>query len=253
MIDGALAAPAPILAGVVAAWLAAAFVKGATGLGFSTTCLPLMVLSVPLEQAIALVLIPSLASNLLVLAGTGDPRPVLGRFWPLYLAQAPGILLGLWLLTLIEGEPAAAVLGVVLVVYALVALGRPPRGLAAAAAGRLRVPVGFATGTVNGLTGSQVMPVLAYMLALQIPPRQFVQAINLSFTWSSLLMMAGLARLEILTPLTAVASLAGVVPVALGVRLGARASVRLSAAGFRRLVLVTLIGLGALLVVRAAL
>lgn len=243
----------PIVAGVVAAWLTAAFVKGATGLGFSTTCLPLMVLSVGLEQALALVLIPSLASNAIVLVGTGSPRATLRRFWPLYLAQAPGILLGLWLLTVISGARAAAVLGVVLVVYALIALGRPPRAPARRLADRLRVPTGLATGTVNGLTGSQVMPVLPYLLALQLSPSGFVQAINLSFTWSSLLMLAGLARLEILTPTTALISLAGLLPVALGVRFGALLRGRLTATGFRRLVLLTLAALGLLLIGRAVL
>ncbi|MEM1315153.1 MAG: sulfite exporter TauE/SafE family protein, partial [Pseudomonadota bacterium] len=51
------------------ALLFAGFVKGATGLGYSTTSLPLLALVIGLKPALPLVLAPSLASNLVVLAG----------------------------------------------------------------------------------------------------------------------------------------------------------------------------------------
>lgn len=43
---------------------------------------------------------------------------------------------------------------------------------------RLRVPTGFLTGFINGLTGSQVMPVLPYLFSLNLDIKTFVQAIN---------------------------------------------------------------------------
>ena len=103
---------------------------------------------------------------------------------------------------------------------------------------------------INGVTGSQVMPVLPYLLALRLPTDLFVQSINVSFTLSSLVMLAGLGRLGLLDADIAITSAAGVVPVALGIWLGGRIRRRLSESSFRRAVLISLLLLGVSLVVR---
>jgi uncharacterized membrane protein YfcA len=171
------------------------------------------------------------------------------RFWPLYLASLPGLLAGFALLVAVDAAISRAVLGCVLFVYALWSLLAPPLICPARLAAWLTVPVGFATGLINGLTGSQVMPVLAYMMALGIDKALLVPAINLSFTLSSLVMLAllggaGLASVDLLgvalltTPL-----------VALGIHLGGRLRRRLPEASYRRAVLLVLLvtGLGLLM------
>ena len=235
------------------AFLAAAVVKGVTGLGFSTVCLALMVTVLGLPQSLPLVIVPSLASNAVVMVDAGGFRPTLARFWPLYLALPPGLATGLWLLAG-DGAPlGTAVLGLVLAVYALFGLGRPDLALPAAWERRLAVPVGLLTGAVNGLTGSQIMPILPYLFALRLTPAGFVQAINIAFTLSSLVMAAGLAWLGLMTGAALAVSLLGIVPVIVGVRVGTRLHRRLSPDAFRRAVLLLLLALGAHLVVRAAL
>jgi hypothetical protein len=48
--------------------------------------------------------------------------------------------------------------------------------------------------SINGLTGSQLMPVLPYLMALHLDRERFVQAINCSFTASSIVMAIGLVE-----------------------------------------------------------
>ncbi|MCY3754925.1 MAG: TSUP family transporter, partial [Alphaproteobacteria bacterium] len=115
MID---AAAPEMLALVAVAFLIAAFVKGATGLGFSTCALPLLALSIGIREALPLVLAPSIASNLLVMRGAGHFRETVRRFWPLCLAVLPGIALGVMLLVWVDPLAAGAVLGAVLAGYA---------------------------------------------------------------------------------------------------------------------------------------
>ncbi|MCY4480447.1 MAG: sulfite exporter TauE/SafE family protein [Rhodospirillales bacterium] len=196
MID---AAAPEALAAVAAAFLLAAFVKGATGLGFSTCALPLLALSIGIREALPLVLAPSIASNLLVMRGAGHFRETVRRFWPLCLAVLPGIALGVALLVWVDPLIAGAALGLVLVGYAAFALARPPLTLPPRLERPLQWPVGLINGTVNGLTGSQVMPLLPYLLALQLDPNRFVQAINCVFTFSSLAMAVGLSEAGLLT------------------------------------------------------
>jgi len=244
MID---AAAPETLAAVAAAFLLAAFVKGATGLGFSTCALPLLALSIGIREALPLVLAPSIASNLLVMRGAGHFRETVRRFWPLCLAVLPGIALGVALLVWVDPLIAGAALGLVLVGYAAFALARPPLMLSSGLERPLQWPVGLVNGVVNGLTGSQVMPLLPYLLALQLDPNRFVQAINCVFTFSSLAMAVGLSEAGLLTGPAAAVSVLGLLPVWIGVKLGEALRRRLPAESFRKAVLLLLILLGVVL------
>jgi uncharacterized protein len=233
------------------ALLAAGIVKGVTGIGYSTTALPLLALTVGLKAGMPLVLLPSISSNLLVMRDAGGFRDAIGRYWPMYRAVLPGLGLGLAALPRTDEVVTAATLGLVLATYAgLTLVGRVrslPRTLERAA----RLPVGFATGFINGLTGSQVMPLVPYLLSLDLPPSLFVQACNISFTMSSLVMLGGLAWVGLLGWPELALSLAGIVPALLGVAIGNAIRRPLDTPTLRQLVLVVLLVTGVALVLRA--
>lgn len=84
---------------IIGACFAAAFIKGLTGLGFSTTCLALLTLSIGLKPALPLVLIPSLYSNLIVMRQAGHFKETITQFWPLLIMTVPGIFIGLFILS----------------------------------------------------------------------------------------------------------------------------------------------------------
>jgi hypothetical protein len=111
--------------------------------------------------------------------------------------------------------------------------------------------VGVVTGAVNGLTGSQIMPILPYLMALPISKDELVQAINTSFTLSSIIMLVGLNRLGLVSLELLGLSLAGLIPVFLGIYIGGKVRRRLPETTFRKIVfaLIGLLGIG--LVVRA--
>jgi len=56
-----------ILIIVYTTFFAAAFIKGLTGLGFVSLCLPVIAIFIKLEQAIPLVVLPSLISNVMII------------------------------------------------------------------------------------------------------------------------------------------------------------------------------------------
>ena len=76
-----------------------------------------------------LVIIPSLISNALVMVQAGHFRETARRFWPMFVATVPGVLLGLAVLDLIDSLVAGAILGVVLIGYGTFTLFRPSRPL----------------------------------------------------------------------------------------------------------------------------
>ena len=229
---------------IAAAFLAAAFLKGITGLGFSTICLALLASAVDLRLAIPMVLIPSLGSNVLVMRQAGHFKQTLVEFRWMYLAALPGLLLGLTVLGSAKSSSSAAILGVVLITYALFALFNPAFALSPQSVSRLKVPVGITTGLINGTTGSQVMPVLPFLLSAGLSPERLVQAVNISFTASSLVMMAGLAYLDFLTLELLAFSALGLLPVYVGITAGGALRRRLPEKAFRVGVLLMLIALG---------
>jgi len=240
-----------VIASVFATFVFAALLKGMAGLGFSTTCLGIMATYLDLKLAIPLVIIPSLTSNILVMIEAGRFRAVARRFRIMYAAALPGLFFGLWVLGSGDASVPRAVLGVSMFLYGIWGLwggSLSVRQTPANAAG-----IGIVTGLVNGLTGSQIMPIMPYLMSLDITKDELVQAINTSFTIGSLVMLAGMGKMGLVTPQGMVISAAGIIPVWGGIRIGGRIRRRLPEATFRKIVfaLIGLLGLG--LITRAVL
>jgi uncharacterized membrane protein YfcA len=240
------------LATIAAAYFIAALVKGVTGMGYSSTCLPILTLVFGLKEALPMVLIPSVASNLVVMVSTGGFYASVQRFWPMLLSAAASVGVGLWALTRMGSEHAAAALGVVLLIYVGFALTNARFRLTEARARKFEPAIGAATGFVNGLTGSQVMPLIPYLLSLDLARERFLQASNQSFTLSSAAMFVGLGLAGLMTLQVVAVSACGLVLVALGVRIGQRISRHLAPQAFRTAVLIVLAVLGLGLILRAA-
>jgi uncharacterized membrane protein YfcA len=230
-------------------YLLAGFVKGLSGLGFSAVAIGIMATFLDMTTAIPLVVIPSMATCVQVMREAGHFRETVHRFSALYLFTLPGLLLGMWLLVNSDPYLAKLVLGLVLGVYGVWGLFNPSFRLSAGMARQLRLPTGLMTGTIHGLTGVAVMPVTPYLLSLGLVPNVFIQAVNISFLLSSLVLVIGLQRFGYLGWDVVMVSVAGLLPVMLAVRLGVAARRRLSAAQFRTAILIVLIGLGSNLIV----
>ena len=235
---------------IFAVYLCAATGKGVTGLGFSTLCLAPLTLTVGLKAALPLLIIPSVCTNVMVMLGAGQFTPTVRRFWPMLVATLPGLLVGLWLLGSVDGAIAGAVLGAVLLVFVAFTWARPEMRLPAQLERPLQPISGALTGLVNGITGSQVMPSMPFLMSLHLERNMFVQAINCSFTLSSMIMVAGLAKLGLMSWEAVGISVAGTGFALLGIRLGERIRDRLSAAQFRTGILVMLVVMGVTLIAR---
>ena len=235
---------------VSSGFLVAGLVKGATGLGYSTSALPVITLGAGLHTAMPLVLFPSIASNVTVMVGAGHFRTTLRRFLLLYLALLPGLGLGLALVPTTDQDVAASVLGLVIIVYCAFAFWQPPLRLTERQERAMQSPVGLLSGLISGFTGSQIIPLVPFMLSLRLEAERFAQAVNIGFTLFSLVMVFGLGRVGLLNRSTFLISVAGIIPAILGSWLGGILRRRLPEARFRLLVLSVLMVLGAILVSR---
>ncbi len=239
---------------VVAGLFLAGVVKGASGIGYSTFALPVLVFVLDLASAMAVITLPVPASNLAVIRALKGAGDAIRRFWPMYLGLLPGTALGAFFFSIIDREFALRVLGGVTLAYVLLAIAKPAWRLGRAASRHLRFPVGLATGAITGMTGSQVVPLVPFVSSLAVAPRAQVQAINVAVTLGSLLLFVALCAGGVMTTGHVLISGLGVLPAIAGVALGARIAARLSQQAFRAVMLSVLTVIaGSLIVGRDAL
>lgn len=81
---------------ILSAYVFAAVIKGLTGIGFSTSCLPILALRIDLTAAIPLVIVPSMAGNVVVI---GKLQQKLSATWHRRLVLVFLLIMGLILLT----------------------------------------------------------------------------------------------------------------------------------------------------------
>ncbi|HVY54761.1 MAG TPA: TSUP family transporter, partial [Thermodesulfobacteriota bacterium] len=108
----------------------------------------------------------------------------------------------------------------------------------------LNVPVGLVNGFLNGLTGTQVIPMLPYLISLELHRDLLIGAINIGFTASTLVLIALLGKFDFLSLHIIGISVAGIIPVSLGIYLGGKLRYRISESRFRIAVLVILLIIG---------
>jgi len=240
-----------ILIIVYSTFFAGAFIKGLTGLGFVSLCLPVIALFIKLEEAIPLVVLPSLLSNVIMIYQTGRLKQSLRRFWLLYISALPGIYAGVLILNMVGNYTAKIVLGILSIAYSLLLLLKIEISIPEKNERILSVPVGLTNGFLNGLTGTQIIPMLPYLLSLKLDRNGMINAINLGFTLSIIVLLIIFGKFDLISLETLKYSIVGAIPVAAGIYLGGKLRHKISEERFKLAVLIILIIIGANLILNA--
>ncbi len=237
---------------IAAVFLLAGAVKGVVGLGLPTVSLGLLTAAFDLTTAMALMVAPSFATNLMQAVVGGNGRALIRRLWPFLAAAALTVWIGAAALVKVDLALLSGLLGLLLAAYAA-------QGLAGAG---IRVPArwqplagpafGTANGVLTGMTGSFVVPGVLYLQAIGLGRDALVQAMGMLFTVSTLALAVSLERHGLLDGPLGLASAAALVPAFLGMGLGLVLRRRLSEARFRRVFFLAVLALGLYIVANAA-
>jgi len=238
--------PFPVwtLIAVVAAFALAGGVKGVIGMGLPTVAIGLLSAMMPPAQAAAILVLPSLVTNVWQMLAGPHFVALLRRLWPMMLGIVGGAWAGAGIITGANGGLALTALGVVLVVYAVIGLSAARLVVKPAWEKYLGLPVGVATGIVTGATGVFVLPAVPYLQALNLERDALIQALGLSFTVSTAAMGVALAGAGVLAGELAGVSVLALVAALLGMWGGAKLRARISAETFRRFFFIGLVLLG---------
>ena len=236
---------------IVGTFLIAGTIKGVIGLGLPTVSLALLTVTVGLPNAMALLLVPSLITNLWQAIVGGSGRAILRRLWPFLLMATVTVWFGSTALTRVSLSLLSALLGALLVVYSTVNLA----GLRFTITTRQELWVGPLAGLVNGIltgmTGSFVVPGVLFLQAIGLSRDMLIQAMGMLFTASTLALAVALQGNDLLTLELGTLSAAALLPAIIGMLLGQRIRQRLSEQLFRRVFFISLLMLGAYIIASA--
>ena len=221
------------LLAVGASFLVAGFVKGVVGLGLPTVAMGTLSLVMPPVQAAALLIVPSLVTNVWQLAAGPGLRALLRRLWPLLAAVMAGTLAGGALLPADSGAWAVVALGVALMLYALAGLFSLQLRVPARHEAWLGPLAGAATGLVTAATGVFVIPAVPYL-----------QGLGLAFTASTAALAASLALRGDFSLGAAGASAYALLPALAGMLAGQWLRGRIAQQVFKRCFFIGLFALG---------
>src|SRR5450755_575684 len=233
-------------------FLLAGLIKGVIGLGLPTVAMGLLGLAMPPVEAAALLIVPSLVTNLWQLIAGPRFGALVRRLWPLLLGVVVGTVGGSGIIAGRGGRAATAGLGVALAIYGATGLAKPRMRLQPAAETWAAPLVGLATGLVTGATGVFVIPAVPYLGWLGLVHDALVQALGLSFTVSTFALAAGLVLHGALPFATTATSLFAVAPALVGMALGGWLRARFRPEMFRLCFFVGLMALGVELILRGS-
>jgi uncharacterized protein len=236
---------------IAAVFLLAGFIKGVVGLGLPTVSMGLLAVTMPPSQALTIVIVPAVITNIWQTFVGGHLRNIFRRLWPMLLCTALGIWLNRGSLTGPYAHYLPIALGALLVLYAAMGLGKfavsvPPRnekwigGL-----------VGLTTGMISAATGVQVIPSMPYLQAIGMEKDELVQALGVFFTVATLALSVNLTSSGLLRASTALPGSIAMACSFAGMFIGQTLRSRMPTEAFRRAFLIAMIVLGVYLAASA--
>jgi uncharacterized protein len=234
----------PLLLLIAAAFLLAGFIKGVIGLGLPTVAMGLLAVTMPPPQALAIVIVPAIVTNIWQTFVGPYLRDIVGRLWPLMVGVVVGIWLNRGMLTGPYARYGTIVLGVLLMIYAFVGLSRFSFKVARRNEKWVGGIVGVTTGLISATTGVQVLPSMPFMQAIGMEKDELVQALGVFFTVATLGLAVNLTSSGLLSAATALPGAVAMVCSFAGMFIGQALRSRMQPEAFRRWFLIAMILLG---------
>jgi hypothetical protein len=234
----------PLLILIVVAFLLAGFIKGALGMGLPTVAMGLLAVTMPPAQALAIVIVPAIVTNIWQTFVGPYLRDIIRRLWPLMIGTVIGIWLNSGMLTGPYARFGPVVLGALLVIYAVLGLSKISFHVARSNEKWIGGIVGLVTGVVSATTGVQVLPSMPFMQAIGMEKDELVQALGVFFTVATVSLAFNLTATGLLNASTTLPAAIAMAAAFTGMFIGQAVRSRMQPEAFRKWFLVSMILLG---------
>ncbi len=233
-----------ILAIAAVAFTIAGFVKGVVGFGFPVITLIILTLTIGLLDALAIIVFPTIVTN--IWQGLSGPylKDIARRMW-LYCLTA---MIFIWFtsayLAVVNIKWPTAMLGAVLVMFALSRLLQLSVKVPRKWERPLSVPLGAINGMLTGMTGSFMVPSVLFMQAMGFQRDMLVQAMGVFFAISMMVLAVSLGKNDLISMEHVRLSLLALVPSILGLNIGRWTRLKINEERFQQIFLGSVLLLG---------
>ncbi len=233
-----------ILALAAVAFTIAGFVQGVVGFGFPVITLIILTLTIGLLDALAIIVFPTIVTN--IWQGLSGPylKDIARRMW-LYSLTA---MIFIWFtsayLAVVNIKWPTAMLGAVLVMFALSRLLQLSVKVPRKWERPLSVPLGAINGMLTGMTGSFMVPSVLFMQAMGFQRDMLVQAMGVFFAISMMVLAVSLGKNDLISMEHVRLSLLALVPSILGLYIGRWTRLKINEERFQQIFLGSVLLLG---------
>jgi hypothetical protein len=234
---------------IVTAVLAGGLIKGTLGFGMPMVALPIIAFIIPPTTAMILLCAPIFLTNFLQIKFKQGISSY--RFFPMFLSLIIGLIIGARLILEIDIKTITQIIAVSIIFAALVnCFGIKIKNINTNREKTITSIIGFGSGILGGLSTFYGPPILAYLVAVDLPKEKFVRTVSTMYFIGSFPLYGSLIYYGFATKEDLILSLILIIPAFIGQQLGIRIRDKFNQKQFRVCILVTLIILGLSLLIK---
>jgi uncharacterized membrane protein YfcA len=232
------------------ALLFAAFVKGATGLGFPLIATPTVALLWDIRTAVTILILPNLFMDSAQLFRGGIPYEVFRRCAGLIAPTIIGVFLGTMVLVKLPLWVLNLCLGALVLVFVISGMLKLDLAISARAEKMLGPVFGFVGGFLNGMTNAAGPTLAIYFYSLRVEKRLFVKSIATVFVLTKITQLLAISTWNLFNWQTVTLSVQVLLFTLVGFYAGMKTQDRVNQGMFNRGLMVLLFAVGLILIGR---
>ena len=234
---------------IVFAVLAGGLVKGTLGFGMPMVALPIIAFIIPPTTAMILLCAPIFLTNFLQIKFRQGVSSY--RFLPMFSSLIIGLIIGARLILEIDVNTITQIIAVSIIFAALVnCFGIKIKNINKNHENTITSLIGFGSGILGGLSTFYGPPMLAYLVAVDLPKEKFVRTVSTMYFIGSFPLYGSLIYYGFATKEDLIFSLILIIPAFIAQQVGTKIRDKFNQKQFRICILITLIILGFSLLVK---
>ena len=235
---------------IILAVMAGGLIKGTIGFGMPMVALPLIAFAVPVTTAMILLCAPIFLTNFLQIKFKQGISSY--RFLPMFLFLVVGLIIGARLILEINLNTITQIIAILIIFAAVInCFGFKINNNINKKYERIITSfIGFGSGILGGLSTVYGPPMLAYLVAVDLPKEKFVRTVSTMYFIGSFPLYGSLIYYGFATKQDLIMSLLLIIPALIAQQIGTKIRDKINQKQFRNCILVTLVILGIMLFIK---
>ena len=228
---------------IILAVLAGGLIKGTLGFGMPMVALPIIAFTIPATTAMILLCAPIFLTNFMQIKFREGISSY--RFLPMFLFLVLGLIIGARLILEINLNTITQIIALSIIFAALVnCFGFKITNINDTHEKIITSIIGFGSGILGGLSTFYGPPMLAYIVAVDLPKEKFVRTVSTMYFIGSFPLYGSLIYYGFASKEDLLFSIFLIVPAFFGQQIGTKIRDKINQKQFRMSILITLIILG---------